>query len=204
VFFPLAQQRIDSSVAGMVNSVGPMLTLVLSIAMLRKAPPRGQMVGLGVGMVGAVLLSIANLTGADAEPIGLLFAAMAVVGYSISNNFLPRLAQEYGGAPVIARAMVGSAVLLLPWGLWGVPRSGFSWASFGALFVLGVLGTGLARTIFAILNGRVGAPRSALVGYLVPVVAVVLGIVVRGEDISALELLGTALILAGAALISRR
>lgn len=204
IFFPLAQQRIDSSVAGMVNSVGPMLTLVLSVAMLRKAPPRRQVFGLAVGMAGAVLLSIANLTGADAEPIGLLFAAMAVVGYSVSNNFLPRLAQDYGGPPVIARAMLASAVLLLPWGLWALPRSDFAWGPFGALVVLGVLGTGLARTIFAILNGRVGAPRSALVGYLVPVVAVVLGIVVRNEQISALELVGTALILCGAALISRR
>ncbi|MEM7093364.1 MAG: DMT family transporter [Actinomycetota bacterium] len=203
VFFPLAQQRVESSVAGMFNSVGPILTLVISVAMLRAAPPRGQIGGLLVGMVGALLLGIANLSGADAEPLGLLFIILAVTGYSVSNNFLPALAQNYGGPAVIARAMTASALLLLPWGLLSLDESSFRWSSFGALVVLGVLGTGLARTVFAILNGRIGAPRSALVGYLVPVVAVLLGVLVRDESVSVLELVGTALILVGAALISR-
>ncbi|MEM7321771.1 MAG: DMT family transporter [Actinomycetota bacterium] len=203
LFFPLAQERVDSSVAGMFNSIGPILTLLISVAMLRKAPPAGQILGLLVGMGGAVLLGAANLSGTDAEPVGVLFIALAVLGYSISNNFLPPLAQAYGGASIIAWAMVVSAVLLAPWGLWGLRDSSFSWSSFGALVLLGVLGTGLARTIFAILNGRIGAPRSALVGYLVPVVAVVLGVVVRGESVGPIELLGTALILLGAGLISR-
>ena len=203
IFFPLAQQRIESSVAGMMNSIGPILTLLLSIAMLRKSPPRGQVIGLLVGMAGAVLLAVPNLSGADAQPLGVLFALLAIVGYSVSNNLLPPLAQEYGGAPVIARAMLASAVLLAPWGVWGLGDSDFDWGSFGALLVLGVFGTGLARTIFAILNGRIGAPRSSLVGYLVPVVAVVLGVVVRDESVGWIELAATGLILVGAALISR-
>ena len=203
VFFPLAQQRIESSVAGMLNSIGPILTLLLSIAMLRKAPPRGQVVGLMIGMVGAVLLALPNLSGADAEPLGVLLALMAITGYSISNNFLPPLAQAHGGPTVIAWAMLASALILLPWGVWGLDESNFDWGSLGAVAVLGVVGTGLARTIFAILNGRIGAPRSSLVGYLVPVVAVVLGVVVRDESVGAVELGGTALILVGAWLISR-
>ncbi len=203
VFFPLAQQRVESSVAGMLNSIGPILTLLISVFMLRKSPPRAQIVGLAIGMVGALLLGVANLSGADAQPLGLLFVILAVTGYSISNNFLPRLAQAYGGPAVIARAMVASALLLTPWGLYATTKSSFEWGSFAALLVLGVLGTGLARTIFAILNGRIGAPRSSLVGYLVPVVAILLGVIVRGESVGPIELIGTALILVGAALISR-
>ena len=94
-------------------------------------------------------------------------------------------------------------MVLLPWGIWGLGDSTFRWSSFIALLILGVLGTGLARTIFAILNGRIGAPRSALVGYFVPVIAVLLGVVVRGESVGWVELFGTALILVGATLISR-
>jgi drug/metabolite transporter (DMT)-like permease len=203
LFFPLAQERVESSVAGMFNSVGPILTLVISVVMIRKAPPAGQVLGLIVGMIGALLLGVSNLSGADAEPLGLLFVVLAVTGYSVSNNFLPPLAQAYGGAAVIARAMLASAILLAPWGAWGLRDSSFSWGSFGALVMLGIFGTGLARTIFAILNGRIGAPRSALVGYLVPVVAIVLGVLVRDESVGSTELFGTALILLGAALISR-
>jgi drug/metabolite transporter (DMT)-like permease len=203
VFFPLAQQRVESSVAGMLNSAGPILVLVISIAMIRKAPERGQVLGLVIGLCGAMAIAGSNLAGADAEPLGVLFVFCAVVGYSVSNNFLPPLAQKYGGSAVIARAMVASSILLAPWGLWGVTKSDFSWTSALAVVILGVLGTGIARSLFATLGGRVGAPRSALVGYLVPVVAIVLGVVVRDESVGPVELAGTALILAGAALISR-
>ena len=203
VFFPLAQQRIESSVAGMLNSVGPILVLLLSIAMLRRAPERNQIAGLIIGLCGAMTIAIANLSGADAEPIGLLFVLCAVFGYSLSNNFLPPLAQQYGGAAIMARAMLLSSVLLAPWGLWGLTQSTFAWKSAIALVILGVVGTGIARSLFANLNGRVGAPRSSLVGYLVPIVAIVLGVAVRNESVGVAELLGTALILAGAALISR-
>ena len=203
IFFPLAQQRVESSVAGMLNSVGPILVLVISIAMLRKAPERGQVVGLIIGLCGALAIAVANLSGADAEPLGLLFVLFAVTGYSISNNFLPPLAQAYGGAAVMGRAMVISSVLLAPWGLWGLTRSDFEWKPAIAIVLLGVFGTGIARSLFATLNGRVGAPRSSLIGYLVPVVAIVLGVVVRNESVGSLELIGMVLILCGATLISR-
>lgn len=203
IFFPLAQQRIESSVAGMLNSVGPILVLLMSIAMLRKTPERGQILGLMVGLCGAVTIAFANLSGADAEPLGVFFVLCAVVGYSISNNFLPPLAQTYGGSAVMARAMVISAVLIAPWGTWGITQSEFAWGPAAAIVILGVLGTGIARSLFATLGGRVGAPRSALVGYLVPVVAITLGVFVRGESVGAIELIGTGLILTGAGLISR-
>jgi len=203
IFFPLAQQRVESSVAGMLNSAGPILVMVMSIVMLRKAPERGQIIGLLVGLCGAMLIAISNLAGADAEPLGVLFVLCAVTGYSISNNFLPPLAQAYGGAAVMARAMVIATVLLAPWGLWGIGRSEFAWKPAIAVFILGVFGTGIARSMFASLNGRIGAPRSSLVGYLVPVVAIVLGVVVRNESVGVIELMGTALILCGAFLISR-
>ena len=103
----------------------------------------------------------------------------------------------------MARAMIASSVLLAPWGLWGLTRSEFAWGPAIAIVILGIFGTGIARSLFANLNGRVGAPRSSLVGYLVPVVAIVLGVTVRNESVGVTELVGTALILVGAALISR-
>jgi len=203
VFFPLAQQRVESSVAGMLNSIGPILVLLMSIALLRKMPERKQVLGLIVGLCGALIIAGANLSGADAEPLGVLFVLFAVFGYSISNNLLPPLAQEYGGAAVMVRAMIASSIVLAPWGLWGLTQSQFAWKNAAAIVVLGIFGTGIARSLFASLNGRIGAPRSSLVGYLVPLVAIVLGVVVRNESVGLPELAGTALILAGAFLISR-
>jgi len=203
VFFPLAQQRVESSVAGMLNSMGPILVLLISIALIRKTPERGQMLGLLIGLCGALAIAYANLSGADAEPLGVFFVLCAVTGYSISNNLLPPLAQTYGGAAVMARAMIVSSIVLAPWGLWGLTQSEFAWKPALAIVILGVFGTGIARSLFASLNGRIGAPRSSLVGYLVPLVAIALGVFVRDESVGLPELLGTALILCGAFLISR-
>lgn len=203
VFFPLAQERVESSVAGMLNSASPMLVLLISIVMTRSLPQRQQIIGLGIGLIGAVMLAIPNLAGADAQPMGVFYVLCAISGYALSNNFLPRLVQTYNAPAVIARAMLASSILLLPYGAWGISRSSFSWASLTAVLILGIFGTGIARSTFAALTGRVGAPRSSLIGYLVPVVAIVLGVVVLSESVGIFELLGTGLVLVGATFISR-
>jgi drug/metabolite transporter (DMT)-like permease len=69
---------------------------------------------------------------------------------------------------------------------------------------LGALGTGLAFVAMTNLVGRAGAPRGAIAIYFVPVVAIVLGVTVRGEQVAALAILGTGLVLVGAWLTSRR
>lgn len=203
VFFPLAQERVESSVAGMLNSASPMLVLLISIVMTRSLPQRQQIIGLGIGLIGAVMLAIPNLAGADAQPLGVFYVLCAISGYALSNNFLPRLVQTYNAPAVIARAMLASSILLLPYGAWGISRSSFSWASLTAVLILGIFGTGIARSTFAALTGRVGAPRSSLIGYLVPVVAIILGVVVLSESVGIFELLGTGLVLVGATFISR-
>lgn len=203
LLFAFAEQRIESSVAGMVNSAGPLLTLGVSIAMSRKFPERIQMIGLAIGFVGGILLAIPNLTGADAEPLGVLLVVIAVCCYSLSSNLLPPLVQEFGAAPIMGRALAVSALLLLPYGGYGLTQSSFSWPAAIAMLILGVFGTGVARVFFALLVSRAGAPRAGLVGYLVPLVAVILGIVFLGESVSVLELAGLGLILVAANFVGR-
>ncbi len=204
VFFALAEQRVETSVAGMLNAVSPLMVLVISVGLSRKAPIRRQVVGLFVGFGGAILMAAPNLTGTDAQPLGLFFVGCAVFGYALSNNVIPPLQQAYGGAAVIANALVISSLVLFPYGVYGAGKSEADLTSIVALVVLGVVGTGMARAMFATLVGRVGAPRSSIMGYLVPVVAIVLGVTVRGEDLHALELVGTVVVLVGAWIISQQ
>jgi drug/metabolite transporter (DMT)-like permease len=86
----------------------------------------------------------------------------------------------------------------------GVFNSSWSWTGALAMLPLGLLGTGLAFVAAATLVGRVGAPRGAVAIYFVPVVAIVLGSVVLDEEIAPAALAGTALVLVGAWLTSRR
>ena len=203
LLFAFAEQRVESSVAGMVQSAAPLFVLVLSIAMLRRVPAPTVLVGLVVGLVGGVLIAWPNVTGADAEPLGVTLVLIAVACYSVSSNILPPLVQEFGGAAVMARALRFGTLTLVPYGVWGFTQSAFAWSAVVAMLILGIFGTGFARTMMAELISRAGAPRASMVSYFVPVVAVILGVAVRGDGVIPLEILGLAIILVSARLISR-
>ncbi|MGI9607006.1 MAG: DMT family transporter [Acidimicrobiales bacterium] len=203
LFFAFAEQRIESSVAGMVQSAAPLVILFLAVVMSRKSPGRIQVVGLFIGFGGGVLLALPNVVGSDAQPLGVLLVLGAITCYSVSSNLLPPVVQEFGGPAVMTRALWISSILLFPYGLWGLANSSFAWSAVLAMTILGVFGTGLARTVFAELIGRAGAPRASMVSYFVPVVAVILGVTFRSDTVSAMELLGLAVILSSAWLISR-
>ena len=79
----------------------------------------------------------------------------------------------------------------------------FALGSFVAVVVLGGVGTGIARTVQATIAGRMGAPRASIIGYLVPIVAIVLGVLFRDDVLEPLELAGFAVVLVSAFLVSR-
>jgi drug/metabolite transporter (DMT)-like permease len=204
LLFALAQQSVDSAVAGMANGAVPLTTMAVTVAMTRVGPRRGQALGLAIGFLGIAAMSIPNLVGANASPIGISLLIAAIMGYGLSNNVIVPLQQRYGALPVILRALVIGSVALSPLGLVGLRNSSWSWESVIAVTILGVLGTGAARAMSAALAGRTGASRSAVIGYFVPVFAIILGVTVLDEQVSAPELLGIALILVGGWLTSRR
>jgi drug/metabolite transporter (DMT)-like permease len=75
--------------------------------------------------------------------------------------------------------------------------------SVGSVMILGVFGTGVALVLAGRLFARVGATRGTIFNYLVPVVAIVLGVVVRNDDFETPHGIGIVLVLLGAWIISR-
>ena len=67
-----------------------------------------------------------------------------------------------------------------------------------------ITGTGVAFVLMGRLVGRVGATRASIVGYLIPVVALVLGVLFRDDVVGPIAIVGVALVVAGAYLTSRR
>ena len=202
--FPLAQQWIDSSVAGMLNGAMPLTTAAWSVLLLRRAPGRTQLVGLAVGMAGIVAVSWPGLQGSRATAAGTALVVLAVVLYGLAANVAVPLQQRYGSLPVLLRAQLAALAVVVPFGLWSLPGSSWALAPALAMVPLGVLGTGLAFVFMSTLVGRVGAPRGSVAIYFVPVVAILLGVAVLGERIAPISLAGTLLVLAGAWLTSRR
>lgn len=201
--FPLAELTVESSVAGMINGSLPLFAAVIAALLLRARPSPNTMTGLVVGFAGVVAISVPSLSGADASPIGIGLLLMAVVLYGLSANLAVPLQQKYGGLPVMWRVQLFALAMTAPYGLASIPASDFAWDSLVAVAVLGFLGTGWAFVAMTNLIGRAGATRGTVAIYLTPVVAIVLGVVFRDEQVAALAIVGMALVLVGAWLTSR-
>jgi drug/metabolite transporter (DMT)-like permease len=203
VLFPIAEQWLSSAVAGMLNGAVPLVAAVIASLFLRRMPGRYQIAGLLVGFLGVVVISLPSVQAGSRTALGVSLVLLAVLSYGFAGNFMVPLQQRYGSLPVVWRAQLAGLVFTAPYALVGVPDSSFEWRSFGAVVVLGALGTGLAFVAAGTLFGRVGATRGSVIGYLIPVVALVLGVLVRDEDVAALAVSGLVLVLGGAWLTSR-
>ena len=202
--FPVAQQWIDSAVAGMLNGATPIFTALLATILLRALPGPMQIAGLLIGFAGILAIALPSAGEGSTAAIGVALVVVATVGYAISLNIVPPLQQKYGSLPLMARIQLLAIPMVLPFGVAGVGGSTFEWSSFLAVLAIGVLGTGLAFLLMGSLAGSVGATRASFLTYLIPVVALVLGVVFRDEIVAPVAVGGVALVIAGAILASRR
>jgi len=202
--FPIAQQWIDSSVAGMLNGAVPIAAAAWATLLLRQIPGWRQLLGIAVGFLGVVAISAPELADSSATTLGAMLVIGAVVLYGLSANLVVPLQQKYGSLPVLFNAQLAALVIVVPFGLTQIPGSTWAWPSALAMIPLGALGTGLAFVLMATLVGRVGGTRGSIAIYFVPVVAIILGVVARGDAIEPAAVVGTALVLIGAWIASRR
>jgi drug/metabolite transporter (DMT)-like permease len=202
LFFAIAQQWIDSSLAGMINAATPLFVALVAALFVRRLPSRLQATGLGIGFLGVLAISLPTI-GGGSSAAGIALVLGAAILYGFAFNVLAPLQRRHGSLPVIWRAQLIAAALLLPAAAVGAASSQFAWSSLAAVFALGSLGTALAFFWFTALVGRVGSTRGSVAIYVVPVVAIALGAALNDESVHVAALLGTALVLAGAYLVSR-
>jgi drug/metabolite transporter (DMT)-like permease len=202
--FSVAEQWIDSSLAGMLNGAMPLVTAAIAALLLRRPPGPRQVAGLLVGFAGVVVVMLPALDGGrDASATGVALVMLALVCYGIAANLAVPLQQRYGSLPVMFRVQIGALLMTAPFGLAGLRGSEFAADSFAAVVALGVFGTGIAFVAMGTLLGRVGAARGSIAVYFVPVISLVAGVVFRDEHVAALSIGGMVLVIVGAALTSR-
>lgn len=194
-------QHIDSGLAAILMSSGPLFTLVLAhfcTADERMTP--GGMVGIVLGMGGVVLLIGPDaLAGLARHVTGQLAVVGAVACYAVAMVF----GRTLRAVPVTVSAagmQVWSTGILLPLHLalerpwWELPADGLTVAAIG---MLAVFCTALPYLVYYRLLAVAGASRTALVNYLIPVVGVLWGVVLLGERLPLRALPALLLILLG-------
>jgi drug/metabolite transporter (DMT)-like permease len=202
--FPIAQQHVASAVAGMLNGGVPLVAAAIGAALLRALPGRTQLLGLAIGFAGIVLISLPELGEGESRALGVGLIVVSDLCYGLALVIAAPVQQRYGALPVIARMLAFAAVWTAPFGLASIEGSSLSWSAVGSIASLGVLGTGLAFVLMVGLVGHVGSTRASFATYLIPVVATILGVVVRDERVAAAAFVGVACVIAGAILASRR
>lgn len=202
--FPVAEQWITSAVTGMLNGATPIFTAVVASIMLSRLPRGRQVSGLVIGFIGVVLISLPSAGQGNSAMLGVALVVVATLFYGIGINLAGPMQQKYGALPVMATMLTLATAWTAPLGVLGMTDSAFSWMAFVAVLALGVVGTGLAFVIMGQLVGSVGGTRASFITYLIPVVAMILGVVLADETVAGLAVGGVALVIIGALLASRR
>ena len=200
--FPFAEQRISSAVAGMLNGAVPLCAAIIASLIARQLPPRGVLAGLAIGLVGVVLMAIPDL-GAPSSATGIAMVAAACVAYGFAPNIARPLQQKYGALPVIWRAQMIALLLTFPFGVGDVLHARWSWTPVLSLFALGALGTGVAHVVMTTAAGRMGATKASAAAFLIPSIALLLGMLLRHEHVAAIAVVGGAFCVAGAWVMRR-
>ena len=202
--FPIAQQHIDSALAGMLNATVPIFSISTAMVLTRSLPRFRQAAGIALGFAGAFSIGLPAARDSSAAAWGVFLVVLATLFYGIALNVAVPLQQRYGAPAVMMRAIGVAAVVTAPFGLAGLAGSHWSTGPVLAVTVLGVINTGAAFVIMTVLVGRVGATRGAVAVYFIPIVAMALGMAFRSEVILPLQWAGTGVVLFGAWLTSRR
>ncbi len=201
--FPFAEQRVSSALTGMLNGANPLFVAIVASFLARRLPSRGVIAGLAVGLAGTVLIAWPTMHEGGSSSVGVLLILTALVSYGFALNIAQPLQQRLGALPVIWRAQAVALILTAPLGLPDLVKAHWTPGPLLALLALGALGTGIAYLLIAVAAGRLGATRASATTFLIPGVALALGMVVRGERVAQLSVVGGVICVAGAWLIHR-
>ncbi len=200
--FATAQTKISSSLSGILSSLTPLFTLFLGIAFFKIASTWHKIIGVFIGLGGAVWLLLADRGLGDIEGMGFgLLVVGACLCYAITSNVVKAYLQEMPTLTIsaVSYVMVGipSIIYLFTIGFLDVMQNHvYAWESLGFITILAISSTVMGSLLFFKLIKDTNVIFASTVSYLIPMVAILWG-VIDGEQISYLHFIGMAAILLG-------
>lgn len=208
--FPKAQVGIDSSLAGILNSLTPLFTLIVGLVFFSSKPRWWNIAGVLVGLGGAVgLMSVSGGHTLEFNFSYAVFVLIAALCYALNVNIVKFNLPNINAVTITALAFFIIGPPALVWLLLAsdfisvISQTEGVWLGLFYISLLGVIGTGLALMFFNRLIQMTTPIFASSVTYLIPIVAVFWG-VIDGEVFKPTFLLWIALILIGVALVNRR
>lgn len=207
--FPIAQTRVSSSMAGILDSLVPVFVLILGFFLFGIKSKWLQVFGALIGFAGAAMLMYISETTSEESKIGyallvvLATACYAVAGLIIKEKLQHVPSVKLSGA-VFSVWMIPSLIILIFSGFFNdFEANPQTWEALGYLSILTVVGTAIAMILYYKLIQKTSAVFASSVTYLLPLVAVVWGLL-DGEKFSVWYVIGGLLILWGIYLIREK
>lgn len=216
ILFPLAETKINSATAGMLNSLTPMFSLLVGISAFGVPFSLKKTIGVVVGFLGAILLMFNGKHEANGEVVNLMdtlkysgIIVFATFLYGLNVNLM-KAKMNHASAMMTSTfslIMVGALYAIYIFGFSDVPArlvaSESARESFFFIFLLAALGTALCTVIFYRLVQWTDAIVAASVTYLMPIIALAWGVILS-ENINLWQVLGMAIVLVGVYLVNRK
>lgn len=202
--FPVGEQYVSSGLAAIFNATTPLFTALVGWVAREEIPSVRSAAGVLLGFAGAALLFGDDLAGVGGEHLGGQLALLtASASYGVGFVYASRrVDKRVVTVPALGQQALGT-LWLAPLFLAGLPAVRLTVASTVAVAWLGILSTGFAYLLYFSLVEEVGPTATSTVTYLLPVIALVLGVVFLDESIRLLDLIALGLIAAGIATLSR-
>lgn len=198
--FATAQTKLSSSLAGVLNALTTIFTLLVAILFFKRKWNKFHALGVVVGFGGALMIILHN-NKVEGNFYYALLVVLATMLYAFGGNVVNH---KLGDVRPLHISAV-SLVFLLPVGLIAIGTSDFfevmnthpdAWSSLSAAFVLAIVNTVISSVLFYRLIQQTSAVFASTTTYLIPVFAVLVG-VLDGESFYPLYLLSLLLIMLG-------
>ena len=213
LLFAWAETQVTSALAGVINGVTPLATLVaILVAFPEEKPTRQRMLGLGIGFIGVLIVIGIGTAAIGGSALGMLACFGAISCYGFSYPFARRylLGGEHAGRisslSLASSTMVFGLIVTIPFTLvFGITQAPLSNPHIQLSSVLGILALGcLGSGIAYVLNFRIlaltDATTTSTVTYITPLVAVLAGALFLDEHITWNQPVGGVLVVLGAAI----
>ena len=208
IFFALAETEVTSILAGIINAVTPLMTLLAILLVNREEKPKsGQIIGLLIGFFG-VLTVLGAWNGLGENPwwaVAILLLAVTCYGFSFpyTRRFVIPLGLRTEA--IVSQQLILASFTLLPLYLFdGIAKDEYRIGPILSMIALGVFGSGFAYLWNFKVMQIAGSAIASSVTYLTPVVAVIVGIIFLKEGITWNEPVGALVVLLGAAIAQER
>ena len=189
-----ASEHAPAAISAITNATTVLFTAIIAVLFFHEKMGRRRMFAVGLGFVGAVVLSMGKANGLALGP-----SALAGIGaslcYGIGYNLVKHFMADLPASALSVAAMSCSAFIVAPIAWYAWPTQTISLRVWCSVAILGAVCTGLAYSIYYRLIQRIGPSRACVVTYLVPVFGSVLAWLILGETMTWSMVLAEGLIL---------